>query len=212
MGKTPKCPPVAPGVGWALTTKRGLDRTKKWKGFDNLRQRFVLSILSTWLSFVKFRKKSLHRNSVCSLFLSIGKDQKKDFNRPGGGIGGRGRHSGAFPPNENFAHPSSKDYAPKKVTGSVPLKCSSRPETLKILVVTLEFVSKNCFFADFAIKTLFCGTIPKIVKIRAFFQMKVFFFFLVFTPELVKIRNENLRFLVHTLEFGALNFLCPPKT
>ena len=51
--------------------------------------------------------------------------------------------------------------------------CSSRPETPKILVITPDFVSKNCFFADFVIKSLFlCGFTPEFVKIRAFFEIK----------------------------------------
>ena len=41
--------------------------------------------------------------------------------------------------------PPSENCAGKKVTGSVSLKCNSRPETPKILVITPEFVSKNCF-------------------------------------------------------------------
>ena len=71
-------------------------------------------------------------------------------------------------------------------------------------------MSKNCRFADFEIKTLFFrGFTPEIVEICAFFEIKTFF--LVFTPEFVEIRDENLCFLVHTLELGALNFLCSPK-
>ena len=101
----------------------------------------------------------------------------------------RGRHPGAVPPQKDLC-PPSKDCAPKKVTGSVPLKCSSRPDTFKILVVTQEFGSKNCFFRRFCNKDS-C--------------------FLWFHTESVEIRNEILCFLVHTLEFGALNFLCPPK-
>ena len=58
------------------------------------------------------------------------------------------------PPNKNCTLPS-ENCVQKKVTGSVPLECSLRPETPKTLVITSEFVSKNCFFAHFAIKTLF---------------------------------------------------------
>ena len=92
----------------------------------------------------------------------------------------------------------------------MPLECSLRPETLKILVVTPEFVSKNCFFADFAIKTLFF-VVPhqKLWKFEHFLWWRPFF--LVFTPEFVEICDENLCFLVHTLDIGALSFLCPPK-
>ena len=97
-------------------------------------------------------------------------------NRPGA----TGGHFEAVPPKNHCLCPSSEDCAPKKVTGSVPLECNSRPETPKILVITPEFVSKNCLFADFAIKTLFL-------------------LFLVYTPEFVKIcarifRDEYLFF------------------
>ena len=123
--------------------------------------------------------------------------------RHGGGI------LGPCPPKRELCSPS-EDCAPKKVTGSVPLKCSSRCETLKILASTPDFVSKNCFFADFEIKTLFLrGSTPKIVKIRAFFEMKNFFGGDVFIPEFVEIREESLCCLVHTLKFGALSCLCP---
>ena len=83
--------------------------------------------------------------------------------------------------------PPSEDCTPKKVTSSVPLKCSSRSETPKILVITPEFVSKNCFFADFVIKILFLWFHPKIRKnSRIFLRWRAFFF--VFTPEFMKIR------------------------
>ena len=67
---------------------------------------------------------------------------------------------GTCPPKREL-YPPSEDSAPKKVTGPVPLECSSRPETPKVLVITPEFVSKNCFFADFAIKTLFSRSLPQ---------------------------------------------------
>ena len=51
--------------------------------------------------------------------------------------------------------PPSEDCAPKKVTGLVPLKCSSRSETPKMLVITPEFVCKNSFFVDFVMSTHF---------------------------------------------------------
>ena len=62
----------------------------------------------------------------------------------------RGRAS----PNENCA-PLREDCAQKKVTGSVPLECSSRFETPKILIITPEFMSKNRSFADSAVKIFF---------------------------------------------------------
>ena len=61
--------------------------------------------------------------------------------------------SHAFP-NKNCA-PLSEDCVPKKVTGPVPMECSSRLETPKILIITPEFVSKNRSFADSAMKTFF---------------------------------------------------------
>ena len=66
----------------------------------------------------------------------------------------RGAFRGRASPNENCA-PLSDDCAPKKVTGSVPLECSWRLETPKILIITPEFVSKNRSFADSAVKSFF---------------------------------------------------------
>ena len=131
-----------------------------------------------------------------------------------------GGHSGAVPPKSPLVPPErelcplppSEDCTPKKVTGSVPLECSSRSKTPKILVVIQEIVSKNCFFCRFCIKDpIFCGFTPEIMDISVFFEMKTFFGFLVFTPEIVEIRNKDLGFLVHSPEFEAVNFLCPPK-
>ena len=80
------------------------------------------------------------------------------------------------PTNENCALPS-ENWAPKKLTGSVLLECKSRPKTLKILVITLNFVSKNCFFVDFAINTnCFCGLTPEFMIIRVYFGSTIFFF------------------------------------
>ena len=67
----------------------------------------------------------------------------------------RGAFRGRASPNENCA-PLSEDCAPKKVRGSVPLECSSRLETTKILIIIPEFESKNRSFADSAVKTFFC--------------------------------------------------------
>ena len=138
----------------------------------------------------------------------------KTKKRTSAGLAPWGRHSGVVPPpNENCA-PPSEVCAPKKVASLMPLECSSRPETLKILVVTPEIVSKNLLFCRFCNKDLFFrGSTPEIVEIRAFFEMKTFslFYFLVFTPKFVAICDENLRFLVLALKFGALNFLWPKK-
>ena len=68
----------------------------------------------------------------------------------------RGAFRGCAPPNHclcptkwELCPPPSKDCPPTKVTSLMPLKCNSRPETLKMLIITLEFVSKNCFFRRF---------------------------------------------------------------
>ena len=137
--------------------------------------------------------------------------------------------------------PSSEDCAPQKLTSSVLLECNSRPETPKILAITLEFASKNCFFVDFAIKTV-CVFTPEFMKILVYFGIKTFFFgllpqiswklahFLWWSPEVVKICNflrwrpffwslpqissnfaMNTFFLVHTLEFKEIKFSWAPK-
>ena len=81
------------------------------------------------------------------------------------------------PPKQEFCPSPSEDCAPKKLTTSVLLECNSRPETPKILVTTPQFVSKNCCFVDFAIKTVcFCGFTPEFMKIRVHFAMKTLFF------------------------------------
>ena len=117
-------------------------------------------------------------------------------------------HSGAVPPQitacappNHCLCPPSEDCAPKKLRGSVKLKCNSRPETPKILVITREFVSKNCFLVNFAISTVcLCGFIPEFMKIRVYLGTKIFFFS-VFTLEFVKICVKHLFRLVHTLKF-----------
>ena len=79
--------------------------------------------------------------------------------------------------------------APKKLTCSVPLECKSSPETPKILLITLKFVSKNCFFADFAMNTdCFCGFTPEIMKLRVYFGTKTFILFFAFH---LKIRGNS---------------------
>ena len=75
------------------------------------------------------------------------------------------RHLGAFrirapksllvPYQTRNMLPPSEDCAPKKVTGSMPLECSSVSEIPKILIINPVFVGKNRFFADFAMKTFF---------------------------------------------------------
>ena len=108
------------------------------------------------------------------------------------------RHRGAFrgrtpqitacAPQTMIVPPQERTVPPKKFTGLVLLECSSRPETPKILVVTPEFVNKNGFSVDFAIKTFcFCGFTPKFMKIRTFVEMKTIFFY-VFISDFVEIR------------------------
>ena len=95
------------------------------------------------------------------------------------------------PPNHCLC-PPSEDCASKKLTGSVLLECKSSPENPKILLITLKFVSKNCFFVDFAMNTdCFCGLTPEIMKLRVYFGTKTFilFYFLLFTSEFVEIRT-----------------------
>ena len=115
-------------------------------------------------------------------------------------------NSGAVPPKSLLVPPKrelcppSEDCAPKKVTDSVPLKGSLRPETPKMLIITPELVSKNCFFADFAIKT--CSAF-------------VFFFWSSPPNSIVefhaKFATRTLCFLVYSLEFEEIKFLSPPK-
>ena len=57
-------------------------------------------------------------------------------------------HHCLSPPKREISPPSEVS-APKKVTSSVPMECSSEPETPKILVI----MGKNRFFANFAINT-----------------------------------------------------------
>ena len=64
------------------------------------------------------------------------------------------------------------------------------PETPKILVITPEFVSKNCFFVDFAAIKTVCvfGISPEFIKICIYFGIKTFFF-LTFTLDFVENRT-----------------------
>ena len=153
-------------------TKSGLAQTKKWWGFDNLRRRFVLSVLSSWLSFVTFREKRLHRNSVYSLFSSIGKDQKKDFTRPNA----TGEASGAVPPKWELCPPKRRLY-PKE---------SNRLGATGMQFESVDSQNTGChsrireeepFFRRFCNKDLFFRNFTQEIKeIRKFFEIKTFFF------------------------------------
>ena len=93
---------------------------------------------------------------------------------------------------------------------TVPTYHTVLPSLPKVLVITAEYLSKNCFFADFAIKTLFfCSFTPEFVEICASFEMKTFFFGL--HPKFMEISDGDLCFIVHTFKFEALNFCAPPK-
>ena len=70
------------------------------------------------------------------------------------GLAPRGAFRGCASLNQNCS-PLSEDCVSKKEAGSVPLECSSRLETPKILIITPEFMSENCSFADSAVKN-FC--------------------------------------------------------
>ena len=93
----------------------------------------------------------------------------------------------AMPSQITACAPPNENCAPQKVTGSVPLECSSRPETPKILVITTEFEGKNRFFRRF------CG-------------QDLFFRFRIRVISLM-LRNENLSFWSSL----SAKSLCPPK-
>ena len=61
--------------------------------------------------------------------------------------------SRAFP-SENCA-PSSEECAPKKLTDSVPLECSLRLETPKILIISPKIREQKAFFRRFCGEDLF---------------------------------------------------------
>ena len=63
--------------------------------------------------------------------------------------GATGGHSGAVPPQMTACAPPSEDCVPKKLTGSGLLECKSRPKTTKLVLIVLEFASKNCFIVVF---------------------------------------------------------------
>ena len=99
--------------------------------------------------------------------------------------GATGGIPGPFPPSNHCLcplppkqelYPPSEDCAPKKVTGSVSLECSSMLEAPKILVITPEFVSKNCFLRRFYNKDPFFRPSPRSLrKFRALSELQTFF-------------------------------------
>ena len=137
-----------------------------------------------------------------------------------------GERFGTMPPKSLLVQPKrklcpppppSEDCAPKQLTGSVLLECNSRPETPKMLVITPELVSKNCFFVDFATKTVCCcGFTPEFIKVRVVFETMTFYFYFYFlffwsSPQISSNFAMNIFFLVHTFEFKDINFSCPHK-
>ena len=107
----------------------------------------------------------------------------------------RGAFRGRTPPNHCLClprrelFPPSEDCATKKLTGSVQLECSLRPETPIILVIVPKVESKNSYFVDFATRSFFCGFILEFLAICACSEMKIsFFFLLVFTSDDFAIR------------------------
>ena len=59
-------------------------------------------------------------------------------------------------------------------------------------------------------KTFFLVFTPEYMEIHAYFEKKIFGFF-VFIPEFVEFREEDLCFFVHTLEFELFRFGAPPQ-
>ena len=72
------------------------------------------------------------------------------------GAGESRRHGGAFrgrAPRMTACAPPSVDCAPKKLIGSGPPECKSRPETRKIVFIASEFVENRTISG---IKTRIC--------------------------------------------------------
>ena len=151
---------------------------------------------------------------------------------PGAGPAPRGAFQ-AVPPNHSLCSPKremcppNEDCAPKTVTGSVPLECSSGPETPEILVINPVISGKNRFFADFA---FFCfWSSPQnwhISRWSPFFwsssqnswnfahiSRRLFFF--VFIADFVEFRVYFVMktfFVVFTLNSREKSFCAPQKT
>ena len=88
------------------------------------------------------------------------------------------RHRGAFRgralPNREIV-PPKRGLCPEKINrlGAIAVQFEA-----KILVITLEFVGKNCFFVDFAMNiNCLCGLTPGFLKSCVHFARKTFFFF-----------------------------------
>ena len=97
----------------------------------------------------------------------------KQARRHGWYSGSVPRNHSLCPPKQEFC-PPSKDCAPKKVTGSAPMKCSSRPQNPKLLVITPKFESKSCFFRIICNKDIFLVFNLEFVEIPTYFAIKIF--------------------------------------
>ena len=138
------------------------------------------------------------RPCKCSFRVSF-KSRIKEFES---GPAPRGAFWSRVPLNHSFG-PPSEDCAPKKVTGLVPLECSSGFETPLILISNPVFAGKNRSFADFATKTFLVFTL-EFIEFCAYFVKKTFLF-LVITPSLSNSRKKI--FLL-----PPKNYKCPPPT
>ena len=92
-----------------------------------------------------------------------------------------GAHSGTVPP------PQARTVPAMKLTRSGLLECKSRPKTPKLVLIVLEFASKNCFFVVLRTHTGFHETLGT----------KTFSFFLVLTLEFVENRKMATKFCGH---------------
>ena len=120
--------------------------------------------------------------------------------------------------------PQSEDCATKKLINSGLLKCKSRPETRKIVLSALEFVSKNCFLV------IFVWTHTEFHETSRRFRDDDLFFWSSpqnsWTSDNFWDENQNLWTfldwrpfffclhllrLIHTLKFTYIKFSCPPK-
>ena len=86
----------------------------------------------------------------------------------------QGAFRGHAPPNDCL-FPSKRGLCPEEINrlGAIGVQFVA-----KILVITREFVGKNCFFEDFAMNTdCLCGLTPGFMKIRVYFERRTFFIF-----------------------------------
>ena len=140
----------------------------------------VLCDLSEWKA-KKFYVLVINQNSVSTPIPRLAAAINRSMSRwvltrgvlksgpaPQGAIRGRAPINHClFPPKRELI-PPSKDCAPRKLTCLGLLECNSRPETPKILVITPEFLSKNCFFSRF------CKLHLKIHQISVYFGERPF--------------------------------------